>query len=324
VLLLLLLPAGCLDPFQQRPGLNAWIVGDTQEVGPNSGPVPQNAIYSQASKTVSLVAAINETLAFQVVLSAPRPPAGPFNIHISDLSGPAGALPARDAVSIYRAAYVPIEHYRSWYPQHTGQPTTPRLFADVLVPWDAPRGGGPVTLDTARNEILWVDLRVPNVAAPGDYIGRLELTQSGADAPAWACEIRLRVLPVAIPGPRSLPFICRIDPADLFREHLRWQRHDADRVRLLPGEPSHSAAIRLLNNTMQLFQQHRTNPVLFGSFPKFQATDERSVVVDWGRYDSIPRSMRACWRRTCRSAGSTSPSAAGSTSPSSASSRPDR
>ncbi len=287
ILASLFLPAGCLDQFQQRPALNAWIVADTHEVGPTSGPVPQNAIYSAAAKTVSLTAAINETLALQLILNAPQPPLGPYTINISDLSGPAGGIPARDAVSIYRAQYLPIEHYRSWYPQHTGQPTTPRLFADVLVPWNAPRGGGPVTLDTTRNEILWVDLHVPSIAAPGDYTGRLELTQTTADAPAWSAEIRLRVLPVAIPGPRSLPFICRIDPADLFREHLRWQRRDADRVRLLPGEPSHAAAIRLLNNTMRLFQSHRTNPVLFGSFPKFQATDERSVAVDWEPYDAL-------------------------------------
>lgn len=278
---------GCLDPFKASSKLTAWIVEGSRQVGPTGGRALHSEIYTAADKTVRIIAAVNETVAFQLVISTDQPPAGPFNISVSDLTGPGISIGARDWVSIYRAHYVPIEKFRSWYPQHTGREASPTLFADPLVPWHAPRGGGPITLETTRNEIVWIDIQVPPTAAPGEYDGRLELTPVGETNPKFACGIRLRVLPVAIPSERSLPFICRVDPSDLFRAHLRWRRRDIESVRLLPDEPSHQAAVRLINNTMRLFQSHRLNPVLWGSFPKFRPTGQREVSVEWEPYDRL-------------------------------------
>ena len=72
--LVLIGSGGCIDPFKTGSSLSAWIVEDSREVGPTSGRVARNEIYSAADQTLRLTAAVNETVAFQLVLSTARPP----------------------------------------------------------------------------------------------------------------------------------------------------------------------------------------------------------------------------------------------------------
>ncbi|MCG3126294.1 MAG: hypothetical protein CHACPFDD_01126 [Phycisphaerae bacterium] len=277
---------GCMWP-RDPLALRVWAAEDCRTIDPGTPPALENEIFSAARGQLRLSAAINETVAFQLVLSAGVAQPRPLSIHISDLAGKSAVLSARDAISIFRAHWVPLSHYRSWFPRHSGLPAAPRLFADVLVPWEAPLGGGPLRVDGTRNEIIWVDVRIPPDTAAGDYVGRVELLELNRDAPAFACELRLRVLPVAIPLERSAPLICRLAPADLFRAQLRWDRDEGSSVRLLPGAASHQPAVQLLNQTVALLQAHRANPVLDGSYPKFRPVGDRRVEVEWGPYDAL-------------------------------------
>ncbi len=284
--LILAAAGGCLAPTA-RQSLSVWIVSAGHQLAAGSSPLLENEVYSASGGSVRLTAAINETVAFQIGLRTTRPPAGPYNIQISDLSGPAGTLAARSAVSIYRAHYVRVEHFRSWYPEHAGRPATPTFFPDILVPWGAPRGGGPLKLEEARNELIWVDIRVPPTTEPGEYLGRVSLYGGSAGNPVFTSVIRLRVVPVALPGPRNLPLICRVDPRDLLSEHLRWPSAAAEETRLLADAPSHLAPVRLVRATMAMFHEHRATPVLWASFPKFRLAGDRAVEVEWGPYDEL-------------------------------------
>jgi len=277
--------AGCLSPAQRAVAI--WVVSGDQELSADTPPSPENDVYSASAGELRLRAALNETATFQVALRTTAPPAGPFHIQISDLAGPQDTLPARSAVTVYRAQYARVEHFRSWYPDHTGKPSTPTLFPDILVPWEAPRGGGPVLLSEPRNEIIWVDLYVPATVAPGEYRGRLELTSGVAAAPAFACRMRLEVLPVALPQRRSLPVVCRVDPRDLLAAHLRWPRAAAEQTPLLPGVASYLPAVELVGQTVQLFHAHRATPVLWAAFPKFRPAGDRAVEVQWDEYDQL-------------------------------------
>lgn len=284
--LLLGLASGCLAPLASR-NVTIWVVDGDDELTFDTPPSLENEIYSASRGELRLKAALNETIGIQVGLHATTPPAGPFTITVSDLVGPAGRLSASSAVSIYRVHYTRIDQFRSWYPDHTGKPAIPTLFPDALVPWDATRGGGPVLLAEPRNEIIWVDVQVPPTIAPGEYRGRLEIASGVLPRPALTCQIQLDVLPVALPGRRSLPVICRIDPRDLLTTVLRWPQMPAEDLRLIRGLPSHLAAVRLVDETMRLFHDHGTNPVLWGSFPKFTPVGDRAVQVQWEEYDQL-------------------------------------
>jgi len=282
-----LLPAlagcGALAPARQ---VAVWIVDGDDELAPDTPPDLENDVYSASRRQVRLKAALNETLALQLALRTAAPPAGPFDVLVSDLAGPGERLPAATSVALYRVHYVSVERFRSWYGAHTGRPAVPRLVPDMLVPWTAPRGGGPVILSEPRNEIVWLDLHVPPTAAPGEYRGRIEVRARGGTL-VFAADLLLEVLPVALPNRRNLPVVCRVDPRDLLTMQLRWPRFSAEETRLLPGVPSHLAAVRLVNAAMQVFQAHRTTPILWASFPKFHPTGEGSVQVDWDDYDRL-------------------------------------
>lgn len=267
--------------------LTVWVVSGGREITTDSEPLLENEIYSASRKTVELTAAINDTVAIQLGLRTVNPPAGPFNIQLTDLEGPRGKLPARSAVSIYRVHYTRVERFGSWYPARTGESTTPKNFPDILVPWDAPRGGGPLRLDQKRNEIIWIDLHVPPTTEPGVYTGRLDISGTLGGGSVFSRELRLTVVPVAIPSERTLPLLCRVDPRDLLVEHLNWPRVSAEETRIMPHTPSHQAAKRLIDATMRLFHEHRATPLLWAAFPKYRLSGTRSVTIDWQAYDQL-------------------------------------
>jgi len=285
-LVLLAASAGCTLPGA-RQTVTAWLVGGDEELTFDSPPSLENEFYSASRGQLHLKAALNETVAIQLALRAGTLPAGPLDVRTSDLSGPGGVLPSDSVFTVYRVHYVQVENLRSWYTQRTGRPASPTLFPDILVPWEAPRGGGPVRLTEPRNELVWLDLRVPATTAPGPYRGRLEVHRTTDSRPVLACDIHLEVLPVALPGPTSLPVICRVDPRDLLAEHLRWPILPAEETRLLPQTPSHLAALRLVGQTMLLFHEHRTLPILWASFPKYRLLGERTLEVEWDDYDRL-------------------------------------
>lgn len=276
---------GCVGPGPR--GVTCWLVDGGEELTLSTPPQPENEIFSASAGELRLTAALNEILGVQLALRTNTPPAGPFDVRVSDLISISGRLPADRTWRLYRAQLTRIEQFRNWYPVHTGQPALPTLVPDVLVPWNAPRGGGPVVLTEPRNELVWLDLRVPPTATPGDYRGRLEVVATGDGTVVFQCEVRLEVLPVLLPSTRSLPVVCLIDPRDLLTRQLGWPRTSAEDTRILPELPLHEPARRLVDATMALFQEHRTNPVLWASFPRFRLLDERRVEVRWAEYDAL-------------------------------------
>ncbi len=72
----------------------------------------------------------------------------------------------------------------------------------------------PVKLTAGRSQQFWVTVKVPETAAAGNYEGRISLIADGA--PAGHFSLRLRVLPFALPDPRTYydlekPFITTMD-----------------------------------------------------------------------------------------------------------------
>lgn len=283
-LLLPLLACGCMPPT--RSAISAWIVSGDQDVYADSSPSFENDVYSASRGVLRLRAGIRDTAAIQVVLSSMRSD-GPYRVELSDFSGPAGTLAAADTVRRYRVNYEPVDHFPSWYPEHTGRPALPQDVPDILVPWDAPRGGGPVNLENARNEIIWIDVYVPPTTEPGEYVSRLRAVRMTDSATAIDVRVELRVPAIVLPAQPALDVIARIDPNDLFIEHLRWPRQAAEDIRLTMETPSHRAAIRILDAALDLFKSHRLNPVLWASFPRFNLVGEREVAIDWTTYDAL-------------------------------------
>jgi hypothetical protein len=275
---------GCL-PMSASP-LRVWVAGDLDAVGANSPVVAESEVFSAAGGEIRLVAGVNETLGFQLVLRSAQPMTIPLKIEISDLAGPRGKISSGAHTTVYRVGDVRVAHFGSWYPEHTGRPATPTDFPDKLIPWDAP-GAGAVRLDSTRNALVWVDLQVPPTTDPGEYVGRLALRDTARNTVLLTYGIRLRVMPVALPTEPGLAVLCRVDPRDLLTEYLGWPREPAEDTRLMPGRADDASAISLVNATMRLFHEHGMTPVLWASFPKYRPLRDRQVEVEWGPYDAL-------------------------------------
>ena len=85
-------------------------------------------------------------------------------------------------------------------------PQDPRLQKDIwfdylVEPCADSETLEPVALKTGRAQQFWLTVKVPEKAAPGIYTGTLSLIADGA--PAGSFTLRLRVLPFALPDPRT-------------------------------------------------------------------------------------------------------------------------
>ncbi|MGE0479764.1 MAG: hypothetical protein AB7Q17_04760 [Phycisphaerae bacterium] len=277
--------AGCLTLAPDRTVV--WIAPSEADVRADTPPSAENDVFSASAGVIRLNSAARETHGLQVVF---RGSGGPYDLELSDLVGAARTLASAATTSIFRAHYVRVDNLPAWFSQHTNQPVAPLAAPDLLVPWAAPRGGGPLAPDPSRNEIAWVDLHVPAGTPAGVYVGTLRVRRTGAAAAARSlleCRVELNVLPVELPDADGLPFICRVDPRDVLAEQLRWPRERAEETRLLPSAPEHAGAVRVTNAIMRVLHEHGATPVLWACFPKYRPVGEREVEVLWADYDAL-------------------------------------
>lgn len=286
---LLLALAGCMPPGPR--GVSAWVASSDVDVAVDAPLQSENALFSAARQQVRLAAAAGETVSFQLVLRGGWAAAGRYDVLIDEFAGEGGSfLPAR-AVERSRIVAVEMPSPGSWFPSHTGRSVEAAMVPDMVVPWDAPRGG-PVPLNEPGNHLVWVDIRVPHDAIAGAYRAMLRVRPAGESAasaapPTFACEVLLEVQPFAIPIARSVPIVCRVDPRALLSAGFSWPQQPAEKTRLLPDEVRHADAIALVHETMRLFQSHRCNPILWASFPTYRPLDERTLELDWAAYDAL-------------------------------------
>ena len=178
-----------------RPGLSVWVVGDTREVRHDTLPAGHGPLWD--GRTITLSAARNEVVAWQVAIRPGSPVAG-GRVTIGEFTGGAGKLPA-DACQAFRQHFLTVK-----VPSQLAADKPARGVLGAgdypnqllpLVPADPQRG----VFDAAAGQTtpLWFDLTVPEDAQPGKYTSTLTLVLGA----------RQRVvLPVALTvEPFSLP-----------------------------------------------------------------------------------------------------------------------
>ena len=268
-------------------GLRIWMVAGDVELDPAAPPTLENAVFSASAERVSLAAAVNETVSVQLALRSGALLPTAYDVRISDFASNRGTIRSDDAVRLYRVIDVRTAGFPSWYPQHTGRSIEPRDVPDLLIPWDAPRGGGPLRPGRDKSALAWIDVHVPPTTDPGEYRARLELIAPGAKTPAFSAEFVLRVLPVVIPSAPTLPIVAKVDPRALLIDELGWPRTEAEQTLILPDLATHDDARTLVGDVMTKLHDHRLTPVLWASFPKYRAVGPREIEFEWDAYDAL-------------------------------------
>ncbi len=148
----------------------------------------QDDVAVAAYETVQLHACRNETEAFQIVIvpfeSAPQV----ISVEASSLAGEAGEIDAEQII-IRPIGYVPAA-------DHLVTASEKRPYPDMLA--DPLGSGMGIQVEPGVTSALWVTVKVPADAQPGDYEGTIQAT---SDEASLEVPVALTVHPISLPNP---------------------------------------------------------------------------------------------------------------------------
>ncbi len=263
-------------------GLHIWAVDDSVRIMPEAGAPIDSRVYDESSGVVSIAAAINEVVAFQLVLRSKGGAVGDVRVTVDDLASDEGIIGSATAVAVFREHVTPVSRYPAWFLRHGDGLRAPREYPDALIPLSAPRYGQPVTVAPGRNVPIWVDVRIPHGTAPGIYRSTIRIA---AGITEHEVPLELTVWPIALPDLPGLEAIAVVDHEKLFAHHLVLEGRPYAPRRLAPEEPRSTEAQALLTETFRLLRAHRLSPCLKRFYPVVKITGEDAVEVDWDDYD---------------------------------------
>ncbi|MHC4406187.1 MAG: glycoside hydrolase domain-containing protein [Planctomycetota bacterium] len=273
--------AGFAGGAPEETAVTVWATGDCVRVDPQSGRYREdradihsdypggdyrrrNALWDAAAQAVTLRAARNEIVAFQVIVEPSRPVSN-VRVRLDRLVGPEGAAIAGRNLAILKAWYVRVTARSSGYEKLS---LGPGWYPDALLPtaddngslrFDVPdpaNGIGP----GQRNQTVWVDVCVPRDRAnapPGEYRGELAVSWPGG---RQMIGVSLSVWDFALPERTHLA-------GDIWNGSLR--RMDPD----------------LELAFYQMARRHRFQPGVAGYRPGVSVRGTE-VAVDWSDYDA--------------------------------------
>jgi len=265
----------------QTPAVRVWAVSDGVRVDPVTGRVLEgrrdihkdypagdlraaNSVWSAESKTISLKAARNEFVAFQVIVETPVPLRN-VDAKFAGLAGPRGTRLEGKYAALFKEWYTHVRHVTSGYEKSSlGR----GWYPDALLPYRHSQlaSGFPFSIPDLYNDIpnqrnqgLWVDLFVPYdraTAPPGRYTGDIEVSWKGGRE---TVHVALDVWDFALPQENHIP-------GDIWNGSMR---------NMAPHEEL---------AYYQLARQHRFLPLIYAYRPKTEISGT-TVKLDWTEYD---------------------------------------
>lgn len=237
-----LVPVNPRDARADGPDLSpvtAWFEPSTVKVLKGAQPQGERIVFIEGAR--------NEFVGFQIVLAAGESPVSGANVVVSDLSGPDGAAISAVNATLYREYYVEVTE-PSWcetvfspsceaFPEYLRRPG---WYPDALIPFFDPyaEGDAPVPVgapfDIAAGDLqtVFVDLYVPEDAAPGTYAGKV--TVSSQDGELDNIPLMLQVWDFAMPRERSITTAYGFGISRLWQYHGGPEGGDAEtRERIL-------------------------------------------------------------------------------------------
>ena len=231
---------------EAAPGLSAiWAVDDGEKVFQDDLDHPlksgggDNTVWD--GMEVSLFAARNEIVAFQLILEANPEGGQQVNVVVSDLTNGGNVIPGSHplpAPNDYVGVGVELftEHYLhvtepsyndpgwgGFYTTYEANPMITGWIPDGLIPFSAAAGmgGAPFDIGASLNQGVWCDIYVDKSLPPGIYTGTITVTHDGATVAEIPLD--LEVLDLTLPDEnhyRSMVFYS--DYSIRPRHNLAW------------------------------------------------------------------------------------------------------
>ena len=259
---------------------------------------PSDPIRSAADGSrISLRAARNEWISFtlQVTGAAELKSA---TLRISALRSANGCEIGAAARQVYQILPMPIE-INPGYVRHTGAMATSHTAPRALLPLASYDGA--VDLSALRDPtqptnpaahsngsgLLWVDVRVPAAASPGEYEAQCALIDKAGRLLGPPLPVELTVYDFALPDRRNLQMVGK----------LPWPRLAA----LYPGQfgdtitpslinrrdPRYAGTLRTMDQLMALAEQNRAALTIPGLRPTVKWPGGEPPQIDWREFDGL-------------------------------------
>ena len=215
----------------------AWAVNDGEKIARDATASPWKARNSAwDGSTVTLFAARNEIVAFQVVVEADASGIAALSLALPELRNGASRIaygpPASDpSLSAGRPIQVFSVHYLNvtaeskadwaWKPGSPAAPRDPLGWKPVvLVPENAKagKGGLPLRVAPSQGQALWVEIYTGRDRPAGIYRGTIAVTADGARR---ELPIELELLDFALPDANSMDAMVYYEPSEVELYHGR-------------------------------------------------------------------------------------------------------
>lgn len=267
--------------WAQAPAVRLWAVGDGVRVNPVTGRLledrpdihkdyptgdyrTRNAVWDAAARKVTLQAARNEFVAFQLIVEADQPVAE-VDVSFPEMKHPSGARLAGRNLALFKEWYVLVRRPSTGYEKTS---LGPAWYPDALMPKRSAglRSGFPFSIPDLYNNIpgqknhaVWIDIFVPferSQAPPGRYTGALEVAWKGGRG---AVEVTLEVWDFALPQESHLK-------GDIWNDSMKNMPPEEEML------------------YYQLARQHRFTPLVYAYRPNLTVQGTQ-VTLDWTEYD---------------------------------------
>jgi hypothetical protein len=160
--------------FPAAAPMTVWVTDPLTRVRPKDAP--------GTATEAKIKAARNEYEAFQVVVRAGEGGLKGVTVAVSDLQAD-GRILERKHIALFREHYVEVRTPSPKSKEGAG------VYPDALVPLPDPAAkppakpariaSAPFVVPAGLNQPIWVEVRVPKDAAPGDYHGKVTITAEG-------------------------------------------------------------------------------------------------------------------------------------------------
>jgi hypothetical protein len=274
--------------FSAEAGLAVWAINDSVRVDPvrnqpfednqtlfpdgiHRGYKQSNLIWDGAARRITLKAARNETVAFQIVIERTGETLSNVKVTPAELAGPNGAKISLENVDLFREWYVHVKNpTKESYTLGTGwyadgllpcSRWTGNLYPHTYVmPFDLPDPLNNVGKEQ-KSQAMWVDVYVPksrDVTPPGKYTAPITIS---SDQGRVELTLELDVWDFALPE----------------ESHLKPNIHTDTEINTFPEE--------MELKYYQLLRKHRLSMYPLGYAPELKISGI-NVEIDWRKYDA--------------------------------------
>jgi len=200
-------------------GWSVWAVNDGEKVNRDALVHPAKKGNSAwDGKTVTLFGARNETVAFQIMVSADSAPLTVKSVELKfDVPGLETEIFTEHYINVVTPT--PDDEHAGWFWYKAAAPNVTGWLPDALVPLKAKPGRGGLPLKAAKDNLqgFWVDIAIPRAGVPaGIHSGTLVVKTGSGNR---ELPVRLEILNAALPDSDTVKTMVYL--SDVERRHGR-------------------------------------------------------------------------------------------------------